>query len=210
TDNGPWLSYGDHAGSAAPLREGKGTMWEGGCRVPTVMWWPSKIPANTKCDELASTIDILPTVASLIDAELPDHKIDGKDIRPLLFAENGAQSPHEYFYHYYGGGQLQAVRDREWKLFFPHKYRTMAGKPGGTGGIPNKYSQASTGVELYNLKQDVSETKDVAAEHPEIVLRLKAAADVARAELGDKLTKKTGSGTRAIGRLGPGDKLLVD
>lgn len=213
TDNGPWLSYGDHCGSAEPLREGKGTMWEGGCRVPTVMWWPGKIPAGTSCDELASTIDVLPTVASLIDADLPSHAIDGKDIRPLMFGEEKAMSPHEYFYHYYGGGQLQAVRDREWKLFFPHQYRTMAGKPGGTGGIPTNYSQAKvTELELYNLKQDVSESKNVASDYPEVVERLKEAGERARQEFGDKLTKKTGDGVRPIGRIEKGDKLtqLID
>ncbi len=123
-DNGQWLSYGDHAGSAPPLREGKGTMFEGGYREPTVMRWPGKIPAGTTCDELASTIDILPTVAKLIDGKLPKHKINGHDIRPLMFAEKGARSPHEAFYCYYAGGQLQAVRDRQWKLHLPHGYRT--------------------------------------------------------------------------------------
>ena len=73
-DNGPWLSYGDHAGSAGPLREGKGTMFDGGCREPTLMWWPGKIPAGTVCDEPAMTIDILPTIADLIGAELPAHE----------------------------------------------------------------------------------------------------------------------------------------
>lgn len=210
TDNGPWLSYGDHAGSAAPLREGKGTMWEGGCRVPTLMKWPGKIPAGATCDELASTIDVLPTVANLIDAELPGHKIDGKDIRPLMLGEDSTQSPHEYFYLYYGGGQLQAVRDREWKLFFPHQYRTMAGQPGGTGGIPNRYSQRKSKLELYNLKHDVSETDDVSKANPDVVARLIAAAERARADLGDKLTGSEGSGLRPAGKIGPGDKLLVE
>ncbi len=208
TDNGPWLSYGDHAGSAYPLREGKGTMWEGGCRVPTLMWWPGKIPAGSTCDELASTMDILPTIAKLIGAELPAHKIDGLDISPLMFAEPNAKSPHETFYHYYQGGQLQAVRDREWKLFFPHQYRTLAGRQGGTGGIPVAYSQAKTGLELYNLKDDVSETTDVAAEHPDIVARLQAVAEVARADLGDKLTGRQGSGIRPAAKLGPDDRQL--
>lgn len=205
TDNGPWLSYGDHAGSALPLREGKGTMWEGGCRVPTLMWWPGQIPAGTTCDELASTIDILPTVAHLIGAELPDHKLDGKDIRSLMLAEEGAQSPHEYFYHYYGGGQLQAIRDRQWKLHFPHGYRTLAGRTGGTQGMPVAYSQGQTGLELYNLKEDVSEQRNVLEEHPEIVARLQAAAEVAREDLGDKLTERKGSGIRPAARLEQGD-----
>ena len=109
SDNGPWLSYGRRAGSAAPLREGKGTMFEGGYREPTVMWWKGKIPAGTKCDSLASSIDVLPTVAKLIGADLPSHQIDGKDIRPLMFGDHDTKSPHEEFYCYYGGGQLQAA-----------------------------------------------------------------------------------------------------
>ncbi|MFN3191919.1 MAG: sulfatase [Aureliella sp.] len=210
SDNGPWLSYGDHAGSAGPHREGKGTMWEGGCRVPGLMRWPGKVPAGTTCDELASTMDILPTVAALIGAELPDHKIDGQDIRPLMFGESGAESPHDYFYHYYGGGQLQAIRDREWKLFFPHSYRTLAGRPGGTGGIPSNYTQKKIGLELYNLKEDRAEQTNVAAEHPEIVERLRVAAEVAREDLGDKLTKRKGSGVRPQAKLADGDRLLTD
>lgn len=209
TDNGPWLSYGDHAGSSGPLREGKGTEFEGGIRVPTLMRWPGKIPAGSVCNELASTIDILPTVAGLIGAELPSHTIDGKDIRPLIFGEEDAQSPHEAFYCYYGGGQLQAVRDRRWKLYFPHAYRTLAGKPGGSGGSPVSYSQATTGLELYDLYNDVGETTNVANQHPEIVERLKRHAEVARAELGDTLTKKQGTGNRAPGRLSASDERLT-
>ncbi|MCA9216066.1 MAG: sulfatase, partial [Planctomycetales bacterium] len=209
TDNGPWLSYGDHAGSAEPLREGKGTMFEGGCRVPTLMRWPSKITAGATCDELATTMDILPTMAALIDAKLPDHAIDGKDIRSLMFGEPDAKSPYENFYHYYANNQLQAVRDRQWKLHFPHQYRTMAGKPGGTNGIPNDYEQRKTGLELYDLKNDVSETTNVADKHPEIVARLKDAGEVARGLFGDSLTdRKSGTGSRPVGRLGPNDERL--
>lgn len=209
TDNGPWLSYGDHAGSAGPLREGKGTEFEGGIRVPTIMRWPGKIPAGKVCDELASTIDILPTVAALIGAELPKHKIDGKDIRPLMFGEERARSPHEVFYCYYAGGQLQAIRDRQWKLYFPHTYRTMQGRPGGTGGRPEPYGQAKTGLELYDLKNDVGETVNVASEHPEIVARLEKLADQARADLGDTLRKMKGPGIRGPGRLTASDERLV-
>lgn len=208
TDNGPWLSYGDHAGSAAPLREGKGTMWEGGCRVPTLMWWPGKIPAGGTCAELASTIDVLPTVAKLIGAELPDHKIDGQDISALMFGEPNARSPHDYFYLYYGGGQLQAIRDREWKLFFPHEYRTLDGRPGGAGGIPAEYSQTKTELALYNLKQDVSEQKDVIHQNPDIVARLQQAAEIARADLGDTLTGVEGNGIRPSAKIERGDELL--
>lgn len=209
SDNGPWLSYGDHAGSSGPLREGKGTMFEGGVREPTIMRWPGRIPAGSTCAELASTIDILPTVAALIGADLPAHKIDGKDIRPLMFAQAGARSPHVYFVQYYGGGQLQSVRDRRWKLHFPHSYRTLNGRPGGTNGMPTNYEQATIGRALYDLKSDVGESRDVSATHPEIVARLEAAAAAARVDLGDKLTESTGTGVRKIGRLIPTDERLV-
>lgn len=209
SDNGPWLSYGDHAGSAGIYREGKGTMFEGGVREPTIARWPGRVPAGRTCGEFASTIDILPTFAALIGATLPDHKLDGRDIGPLLLGEPGARSPHECFLHYYAGGQLQAVRDRRWKLHFPHKFRTMAGKPGGTGGSPNAYAQASIGLALFDLREDPGETTDVAAANPEVVARLQRLADLARADLGDKLTKTKGTGIRPAGRLQEGDARLV-
>ena len=208
SDNGPWLSYGDHAGSSGPLREGKGTMFEGGCRVPTVMWWPGRIPAGTTCDELATTLDILPTVAALTQTKLPEHPIDGKNISALMLGEPGAQSPHEAFLLYYGGGQLQAIRDRRWKLHFPHGYRTMAGRPGGSRGIPAPYSQGRIGLSLYDLKNDVGETTDCAAAHPEVVKRLQALAEQGRADLGDTLTQRQGTGIRPAGELGPDDERL--
>jgi len=209
SDNGPWLSYGDRAGSAAPLREGKGTTWEGGNRVPTIMRWPGQIPAGSTCDELASTIDLLPTVAALIGATLPEHDIDGRDIGPLMMAREGARSPHDVFLYYYSGGQLQAVRDRRWKLHFPHPYRTMAGRPGGSGGKPEPYETHRTGTELYDLKADVSESKDLADQHPEVVARLTRLAEDARVQLGDKLTKRAATKARSSGKLGPEDERLV-
>ena len=196
SDNGPWLNYGDHAGSAAPLREGKGTMWDGGCREPTLMWWPGTIPAGTVCDEPAMTIDILPTVAALAGATLPDHKIDGKNILPLM-TQDAAKSPHEVLYFYYGR-QLQALRSGKWKMHFPHGYRTMAGKPGGTDGIPTRYSSAKTGLALYDLHADIGEKTDVKDQFPEVVERLKKLGDRARADLGDQ---KAGPGVRQPGKL---------
>ena len=201
SDNGPWLSYGDHAGSAYPLREGKGTMHEGGYRVPTLMSWPGKIPVNTSCDELCSTIDVFPTVAKIIDAEMPNHKIDGKDIIDLMMGKTGARSPHEAFFGYYGGGQLQMVRDRRWKLQFPHKYRSLAGKPGGKDGIPSNYQQQNIGLELFDLKNDVGESNNVAEQNPEVVKRLQNHAAKIRLELGDSLTNIKGNGIRPAGKL---------
>ena len=200
SDNGPWLSYGDHAGSALPLREGKGTMFDGGCREPTIMWWPGKIPAGTVCQTPAMTIDILPTIALLIDAKLPEHKIDGKNILPLMTGESET-SPHEAYYFYYGN-QLQAIRMGQWKLHFPHRYRTLAGREGGKGGIPTNYNnRAQIGLELFDLKADIGETTDVKGKHPEVVARLKQLADAVRKDLGDSSTKTVGSGRRPVGKL---------
>ena len=154
-DNGPWLSYGDHGGSALPLREGKGTMWDGGCREPFIARWPGKIPPGSVCRETAATIDLLPTFAHLADAPLPKNKIDGKNIWPLLAGEKAAKTPHESYYFYYGR-QLQAVRSGKWKLHFPHGYRSLKGEP-GSGGIPGPYVQKKTGLALYDLRNDISE-----------------------------------------------------
>ena len=196
SDNGPWLSYGTHAGRATPLREGKGTMFEGGYREPTIMWWKGKIPAGSECNQLCSTIDLVPTIAKLIGATLPDQRIDGKDILPLMTGQPNAKSPHEAFYCYYGGGQLQAVRNERFKLVFPHSYRTLNGHPGGIGGIPVGYKQAKAKLSLFDLEQDVSETTNVIDAHPDVVKQLMAAAELARADLGDTLQKRKGSGTR--------------
>jgi arylsulfatase A-like enzyme len=198
-DNGPWLNYGNHAGSAGPLREGKGTMWEGGYRVPCVMRWPGQIPAGTKCDEFAVTMDLFPTIAQVIGAEVPsDRVIDGKDIWPLMTGKEGALSPHEAFYCYYGR-ELRAVRDRRWKLVFPHQYRSLDGNPGGRDGRAEQYKQLTTGKALYDLKNDVGETADVASQHPDIVARLEEHAEKARTALGDILTGRTGSEVRPAG-----------
>src|SRR5262249_50624509 len=143
SDNGPWLSYGDHAGSAGPLREGKGTTWDGGQREPCIMRWPGHLPAGAVQPEPAMTIDILPTLAKLAGAPLPDLPIDGLDVWPLLSCQPGAKNPHDAYYFYWDRG-LQGVRSGQWKLHFAHDYRTLGGKPGGTGGKPAPYQQART------------------------------------------------------------------
>ena len=197
SDNGPWLSYGDHAGSAKPLREGKGTMFDGGCRASTLMWWPGTIPAGSVCKTPAMTVYILPTVAELIGAKLPEHKIDGKSIVKLINGTS-SKSPQEAYYFYYGK-QLQAIRMGKWKLHFPHNYRTMAGKPGGKGGIPTKYSQSKIGLSLFDLDKDIGETTDVKDKYPEIATKMQKLGEVMRAELGDNRSK--GDGQRKPGLL---------
>ena len=199
SDNGPWLNYGDHAGLAKPLREGKGTMFEGGCRVPTIMQWPDVIPAGSACDQMVSSIDLFPTIANRIEAQLPTNKIDGIDVLPVLKDPN-AKIDRKYFFHYYGGGKLHAVRDQRWKLHFPHQYRTLGERSGGTGGIPVKYDYIKCEMALYDLENDISESVDVSKDHPVVVARLTKAAEICRAELGDRHKDIEGEGTRAPGR----------
>lgn len=195
SDNGPWLSYGDHAGSAGLLREGKGTTWEGGVRVPFVARWPGNLPAGKHNDEPAMTIDLLPTFAGLTGGKLPTHPIDGKDIWPLLSCQAGAKSPREAYFFYWGN-ELQGVRSGQWKLYFPHKYNTLAGKAGGKDGKPAPYQQAEIGLALFDLAKDIGEKNDVSKAHPEIVQQLQKLADAIREELGDSATKQLGKGKR--------------
>ena len=189
SDNGPWLSYGNHGGSAGLLREGKGTTWEGGVRVPFVARWPSRIPAGKTQPEPAMTIDLLPTISRITGAKLPAGKIDGKDISPLLFGAADAKSPHDAYFFYWNN-ELHGVRSGAWKLYFPHAYRTLEGSKPGKDGKPGPYKEAMVGLELYNLDNDLSERTDVAGQHPEVVRRLQVLADRMRADLGDSLKKK--------------------
>ncbi len=205
SDNGPWLSYGNHAGSAGPLREGKGTSFEGGHREPFIARWPGKIPANSVCEDPVMSIDILPTIARLIGAPLPEQKIDGLDIWPLFAGEPGAKNPHSGYYHYYKQSELQAVRSGDWKLVFAHDSRTMQGQAPGKDGIPGKYRNEKVEPALYDLRHDVEEKTNVAAANPEVVRRLEALAEEARADLGDALTQRTGTGLRPPGRLPPAE-----
>jgi len=206
SDNGPWLSYGNHAGSAGPLREGKGTCWEGGTREPCIMRWPGKIPNGTTNGAMLMTIDLLPTIAKLTGAELPKHKIDGLDVWPLITSEKDAKNPHDAYFSYYRQSELQAVTsgDGNWKLYLPHTFNTLAGRAGGTNGVPAKYEQAKIPEpELYDLKGDIGETKNVVSTNQEIVQRLLALAEKAREDLGDTLTNRKGSGVREPGRAAP-------
>ncbi len=204
SDNGPWLSYGDHAGSAGPLREGKGTCWEGGTRVPCLMRWPGHLAAGSTNDSMLMTIDLLPTLAKRIGAELPSHPIDGKDVWSLLTGQEGAKPPHEFYPYYYEKNELQAIvsGDGRWKLQLPHTYRTLREDlPPAKEGRPTKYRQVKLEkAELYDLKTDLAESQNVAEKHPEIVAQLERYAEQIRDELGDGLQQRpTGKGTREPG-----------
>jgi len=199
SDNGPWLSYGNHAGSAGGLREGKITTFEGGVREPFIARWPGKIPAGSVCREPAMTIDILPTLAKLAGAALPKNKIDGLDIWPLLSAKADAKSPHEAYYFYWGR-ELQAVRSGKWKLHFPHSYRSLTSKAGMDGKAAG-YTDAKIDLALFDLEKDAGEMTNVGDKHPDVVKQLQALAEKARDDLGDTATKREGKGVRKPGSL---------
>jgi arylsulfatase len=221
SDNGPNLSYGSHAGRAEPFREGKLTTWDGGMREPFIARWPGRIPAGTVCQEPVMAIDLYPTVARLIGSAMPPRKIDGLDMLPLLEGQAGARSPHEALY-FYAGEELQAVRGGDWKLHFAHEYLTPAGPPRSDGkpanfenmkpeamgesgirGIASRhgYKVERTAPALYDVRTDPGETQDVSAGHPDVVRRLQSFAEKARADLGDTLTGRKGTGVRPPGRL---------
>jgi arylsulfatase len=168
------------------------------------MRWPGKIPSGKTSDAMLMTIDLLPTFAKLVGAELPKHKIDGLDVWPLIAGEKDAKNPHEAYFFYYENNQLQGVTsgDGRWKLQLPHTFRTLASRSGGTNGIPAKYEPAKIAEpELYDLEQDLRERTNVASEFPAIVKQLLALAEKTREDLGDSLTGRKGSGVRESGRL---------
>jgi aminobenzoyl-glutamate utilization protein B len=175
SDNGPWLSKGDMGGSSSPLREGKGSAWEGGFRVPAIIWGPGRIPEDTQSSEILATLDIMPTFAALADAKMPDDRvIDGLD-QSELFLGNSKKSKRDIFY-YYVRGNLHAVRKGDWKLALPDRKKFF------------NYAKDKTEVvtpELYNLKTDLSETINIASEHSDKVNELLNLAIGARRDIGD-------------------------
>ena len=196
SDNGPWLSYGNHAGSAGHLREGKGTAWEGGQREPFIVKYPPRIQGGSIVDVPVMGIDLLPTIANLTGADLPERAIDGKNVMPLLTQES-TESPHEAYFFYYDVNQLQGVRYGDYKLYFEHTYRTMAGQPQGKDGLPGDYTYLTLDeVELYHLPTDPGERTNIAEKHPEVVAKIQALADEMRLKLGDALRDQKGSEVR--------------
>ncbi len=201
SDNGPWLSYGNHAGLATPLREGKGSVWEGGIRVPFVAQWPGHIPAGTVRKQTFMTIDLLPTLAKLIDAKLPDHTIDGRDAWPILRGDDNAVSPQVAYWLYYGNNELQGIRAGDWKLILPHSCRMIEDRKPGQDGKPAGYKQVKLSEpQLFNLLTDPGEQTDLAKQEPKLLAILQNYAEQARVELGDSLTKRQGSGNRKPGQ----------
>ncbi|MCH2136619.1 MAG: sulfatase [Phycisphaerales bacterium] len=202
SDNGPWLNYGDHAGTVAHLREGKGTTFEGGVRVPCIARWPGRVRPDHISDVHWMTIDLLPTIAAITGAPLPERSIDGADATAVLAGDPDAGPPQEAYLFYYRENELQAIRSGRWKLHLPHSYRSLEGRPGGSGGVPIKYNYGMhQPLALYDIEVDPAESIDVQHAHPEVMAHMLSLAEAARSDLGDKLTKRAGAGRREPGRI---------
>jgi arylsulfatase len=219
-DNGPFLSYGTHAGQSGVLRGGKLTTFEGGVRVPMVARWPGQIPAGKTCNTPIISIDLLPTFCHVAHAPLPQKKIDGLNITDILEGKTDTVEDREGLV-FYAGSELQAVRDGKWKIHFPHKYLVVNGetrtdgKPAGYGRLAPQ-SISNSGIEgiasrhgyvvrelplsLYDLSTDMSESNNVASEHPEVVKKLTELANQYRKTLGDSLQNMKGTENRPVGR----------
>jgi arylsulfatase A len=179
SDNGS--RAGREGGSNGPLRGTKGTTWEGGQRVPCIVKWPGAVPAGSVCPELATAMDFFPLLARLAGAKIPEDRIiDGKDIYPLVAGEKGAESPHESFAYYFMD-ELDAVRTGDWKLHLRK------------GGKPYRA--------LYNLSEDVGETKDLFKENPDVVHSLEEQAEKIREDIGDLSAGMEGKNCRPIGQV---------
>jgi arylsulfatase A-like enzyme len=219
SDNGPFMSYGNHAGRAKPFREGKLTTFEGGLRVPLIVRWPAKLNAGKVNEEFITGLDLLPSLAAIVGAKLPaERKLDGLDLAPLLLGTPGAIGRETFAC--YSGSELHAVRSKQWKLHLPHDYITVDGPPGldgkpanfanmkpnpieqsGIRGIASRHGYRVERLELslYSLRTDPGEKENVALSHPRIVAELMELAEKYRRDLGDSLTQVEGTGLRAAG-----------
>lgn len=201
SDNGPWANYGNHAGSTGGLREAKATTFDGGNRVPCIMYWKGKTQAGTTCNKLASNIDLFPTFAEISGAPLPERKIDGVSILPLIRGEQEA-NPRKSFVYYLNRNDLEAVTDGEFKLVFPHKYVTYGAYAPGNDGQPGELTTVQMyKCEMYDLRRDPGERYNVIDRYPQEAAKLMKIADDMREDLGDNLTRKKGNGRRAPGYL---------
>lgn len=199
SDNGPWTNYGNHAGSAGGLREAKATTFDGGNRIPCIMYWKGHTKPGTICNKLASNIDLFPTFAEITGAPLPEKKIDGVSILSLIHGEDNA-NPRESFVYYLNKNDLEAVTDGEFKLVYSHKYVTYGAYEPGNDGQPGKLTVAEIEKpELYDLRRDPGERYNVISQYPERVIKLNKIADKMRKELGDDLTRKKGTERRKPG-----------
>lgn len=200
TDNGPWLNFGNHAGTTAGLREGKSTSWEGGQRVPFIIKWPGVTPAGTVSNKLGCAIDLLPSFADITGATLPEFKIDGVSLVSLWKGKE-IESPRDNVLFYYGNNNLNGVRKGNWKLVLPHTWKSYETVPGYDGEGGKRVGKRLREPELYNLSRDPGERYNVIEAHPDKVAELMLVVEAARAELGDlNVGIPKGTGSREIGK----------
>ncbi len=200
SDNGPWLNFGAHAGTTGGLREGKGTTFEGGQRVPCIMSWPATISAGDVSGQLVTAIDILPTLAAITQTALPIHKVDGVDISVILKGDLDCE-PRKAFFYYYNRNSLEAVRMGQWKLQLPHPSRSYRNVLPRDDGRPGPYAMETCSLALYDLRRDPGEWYDVRKLYPDTVAKMMRLADEAREDMGDDLTGIIGKNTREPGRI---------
>jgi arylsulfatase A-like enzyme len=176
SDNGPWTSYGDHAG-VTPFREAKGTSFDGGVRSACIIKFPGQVHANETSARAFSSLDMMPTIAKLAGASLPANPVDGTDVWEVIQGKPGAMSTSDY-YPFTRSRFFEGVisGDGKWKLHIPHSYRTLD-IDNGKDGIPGKYRQEKIGYALFDMENDPFETTDVIGSHPEVAKRLKGFAD---------------------------------
>ncbi|MEQ9441506.1 MAG: sulfatase-like hydrolase/transferase [Cyclobacteriaceae bacterium] len=170
SDNGPWLSYGDHAGITR-FREGKGTTFDGGIRNPCIIKYPGVIEPNSISHRAFSSVDILPTICQLTGTDLPENDIDGKDVWNLITDQYGAENPHDY-YPFTNGSNFEGVisSDGKWKLHLPHPYRTVV--KGGKGGMPGKYVNIDLDTALFDMVHDPYEKSNALTIYPEVAKKM--------------------------------------
>ena len=178
SDNGPWISYGNHAGKT-PYREAKGTGFDGGTRSACIIRYPGKIKAGSISKQAFCSVDLLPTFANLAGAALPKNPIDGKNVWDIIRGATGAVNPHEY-YPFSTGATFEGVisGDGRWKLHLPHEYRTLV--KAGQDGSAGTYRQARIELSLFDLEKDALETTNVAEKYPKVTARLKGYAETHR------------------------------
>ena len=206
SDNGPWLNFGNHNGSSGGFREGKGASWEGGVRVPCIISWPAKIHEPTVNNNLVSSMDIFATIAEILGNPKTPHTIDGISFLNQL-GDPLAVADRKSLYYYYNRNDLEAVRFENWKLVFPHTYRSYEDVLPGNDGFPGKYNHKQVeAMELYDLRRDPAERYNVIQQHPQVLEKLLEIADEARNDLGDNLQKQEGKNRRPVGRIIRGEE----
>lgn len=199
SDNGPWLHFGDNAGSAGGFKEGKSTSFDGGTRVPFLVRWPGKVPAGYVNSSLITSMDVLPTIAAATGSALPTAQIDGLNFLPVWLGTEKA-GPRKLYYYYYDGNTLRGIRYKNWKLVFAHNTQSYTG-PHGRDGKPGKITHYDEPKGLYDLAHDPGERYNVLDVYPEVVKELEGYADEARKDLGDGLRNIPPTNVRAAAKV---------